>query len=61
MRDAATDMPEVAGFSFGSFINFGDIKGESQDDKHKDWIEVFDTLGPCSIKWQTAAKYGLKI
>jgi type VI protein secretion system component Hcp len=21
-------------------VNFGDIKGESQDDKHKDWIEV---------------------
>jgi type VI protein secretion system component Hcp len=21
-------------------INFGDIKGESQDDKHKDWIEI---------------------
>ncbi len=26
--------------AFDAFIQLGDIKGESNDDKHKDWIEV---------------------
>ncbi|MEO6800600.1 MAG: type VI secretion system tube protein Hcp [Rhodanobacter sp.] len=26
--------------AFDAFINLGDIKGESTDDKHKEWIEI---------------------
>jgi len=26
--------------AFDAFLNFDGIKGESQDDKHKDWIEI---------------------
>lgn len=26
--------------SFNGFVNFGDIKGESTDKDHKDWVEV---------------------
>ena len=35
---AATSQMAVAASDI--FIKIGDIKGESQDDKHKDWIEV---------------------
>jgi len=31
---------DVKGGSFNAFVNFGDIKGESTDKDHKDWIEV---------------------
>ena len=61
VQDAANDMPEVAGFSFSQFLTIDGIKGESQDDKHKDEIEVFSALGLNSIKWQAAARYGLKL
>ena len=61
VQDAANDMPEVAGFSFSQFLELDGIKGESQDDKHKDEISPFSALGPTSIKWQTAVKYGLKL
>jgi hypothetical protein len=44
LQQAAKDYPEVSGFSFGGFISFGDIKGESTDDKgHKDWVAVLNT------------------
>ena len=61
VKDAASDMPEVAGFAFDVFAKLGDIKGESMDDKHKDEIELFGNLGPATYKWQTAVKYGWKI
>jgi len=61
VRDAASDMPEVAGYAFDLFAKLGDIKGESQDDKHKDEIGLLQTLGPASFKWQSAVKYAWKI
>ena len=43
VKDAASDMPEVAGYAFDTFLKLDGIKGESQDDKHKDWIEIFSS------------------
>ena len=31
---------EVDGFAFDAFVHFGDIKGESTDKDHKDWIMI---------------------
>jgi hypothetical protein len=60
VQDAASDMPEVAGFAADIFAKLGDIKGESIDDKHKGEID-FSGLGRSAWKWQTALKYSLKI
>ncbi len=62
VKDAASDMPEVAGYASDIFAKLGDIKGESMDDKHKDEIELlsFETLGTSSPKWQAAMQYGWK-
>ena len=32
--------------AFNAFVNFGDIKGESTDKDHKDWIEVLSYSSP---------------
>jgi hypothetical protein len=37
LRDA--DLNAVTGGAF-SFVSFGDIKGESTDKDHKDWISL---------------------
>jgi type VI secretion system secreted protein Hcp len=36
----AAASPQVALAASDLFIKIGDIKGESQDDQHKDWVEV---------------------
>ena len=36
----AAASPQVALAATDIFIKIGDIKGESQDDQHKDWVEV---------------------
>mgnify|MGYP001144908033 CR=1 FL=1 len=58
VRDAASDMPEVALFAADTFLKLGDIKGESIDNKHRDLID-FITTSPA--KWQGAVKYGWKL
>lgn len=44
--------------AFNVFVNFGDIKGESLEDKHKDWVQVtkvtFNVSQPASFTRQTA-------
>ena len=30
----------VKGGAFNAFVNFGDIKGESTDKDHKDWVSI---------------------
>jgi hypothetical protein len=60
VQDAASDMPEVAGFAADIFLKLGDIKGESQDDKHKESIQLLSASG-LSLKVQTAARYGWKV
>jgi len=37
---SAEDLAIVAAGTAKPFLKLGDIKGESTDDKHKDWIEV---------------------
>ncbi len=32
------ELGEVSGGAFNGFVNFGDIKGESTDKDHKDWV-----------------------
>jgi len=39
------DLERASGGAFNAFVNFGDIKGESTDKDHKDWIS-FRPLGP---------------
>ncbi len=34
------ELSDVAGGAFNAFINFGDIKGESTDKDHKDWVQL---------------------
>jgi len=34
------DLSTATGGAFNTFINFGDIKGESTNDNHKDWISI---------------------
>jgi type VI protein secretion system component Hcp len=34
------EMNKAVGGAFNAFVNFGDIKGESTDKDHKDWIEI---------------------
>jgi hypothetical protein len=57
VKDAASDMPEVAGYALDVFAKLGDIKGETIDDKHKSETEIFEKLGTASFGWQTAVKY----
>jgi hypothetical protein len=33
-------LAKVAGGAFNAFLNFGDIKGESTDKDHKDWVQI---------------------
>jgi len=42
-KRAAKDLPprkgqDVGGGAFNAFVNFGDIKGESTDKDHRDWV-----------------------
>ena len=60
VQDAASDMPEVSGFAFDSFIKLDGIDGESTDDKHRGEIEVLGGMGHSAWKWQTAVKYTFK-
>ena len=34
------ELEKVAGGAFDGFANFGDIKGESTDKDHKDWVTI---------------------
>jgi hypothetical protein len=34
------ELGKVSAGKFNGFANFGDIKGESTDKDHKDWIEI---------------------
>jgi Type VI secretion system effector, Hcp len=34
------ELGKVSAGTFNGFLSFGDIKGESTDKDHKDWIEV---------------------
>lgn len=43
---AVASAPAMAAFDI--FMKLGDIKGESTDDKHKDWIELFSYSGGVS-------------
>jgi type VI protein secretion system component Hcp len=38
MKVSKEEMKSIKGGAL--FINFGDIKGESTDDKHEKWIEI---------------------
>ncbi len=61
VQDAASDMPEVAGFSFGDyFLKIDGVDGESSDDKHKGEIQL-DSFKLSAPKWHSAIQYGLKI
>jgi len=44
--------------AFNAFVNFGDIKGECTEDKHKDWVAVtkvtFNISQPASFTRQSA-------
>jgi hypothetical protein len=35
-----SEINPIVGGAYNSFVNIGDIKGESMDEKHKDWIEI---------------------
>jgi hypothetical protein len=34
------DLEKVQGGAFNAFATFGDIKGESTDKDHKDWVTI---------------------
>ena len=36
------ELDKVSAGAFNGFANFGDIKGESTDKDHKDWIQILD-------------------
>jgi type VI protein secretion system component Hcp len=40
------EMKGVVGGAVDAYLNIDGIKGESTDDKYKDWIEVLDTKLP---------------
>ena len=62
VKDAASDMPEVAGYAFDTFLKLDGIKGESMDDKHKDWIDLnWSSVKASSPKWENAVVYGWKM
>ncbi len=37
---SASSMREVIGGMFDAYLSLDGIKGESQEDQHKDWIEI---------------------
>ncbi len=43
---------------FNAFVNFGDIKGESTDANHKDWIEVTSYRQPITRAVSAAGRSG---
>ena len=55
VQDAASDLPEVSGFAFDTFLMLDGIKGESSDDKHKGEID-FSGL---PLKLQIAVRYSI--
>lgn len=57
VQDAASDMPDVAGFAFDAFLKLDGVKGESADHKHGSEIHI-ESLLQAPVKWQTAVKYG---
>ena len=34
------ELNKATGGEFNGFVNFGDIKGESTDKDHKDWVTI---------------------
>ena len=34
------ELDKVSAGAFNTFLNFGDIKGESTDKDHKDWVMI---------------------
>jgi hypothetical protein len=34
------ELDKVSAGAFDTFLNFGDIKGESTDKDHKDWVTI---------------------
>jgi len=59
VRDAANDMPEVAGFASDYLLELDGIKGESAMHVKLDALSV--KLGGMASKWNLAWKYGKKI
>jgi len=59
VRDAANDMPDVAGFASDYLLELDGIKGESAMAVKLDALSV--KLGAVSNKWNLAWKYGKKI
>jgi hypothetical protein len=59
VRDAANDMPDVAGFASDYLLEIDGIKGESSMAWKLDALSV--KLGDMSMKWNAAWKYGKKI
>jgi hypothetical protein len=41
VKDLPAKNKNVKGGAFNSFVNFGDIKGESQDNKYRDFVEIY--------------------
>lgn len=37
-----TELSQVSAGEFNRFVNFGDIKGESTEKDHKDWVTILD-------------------
>jgi len=35
-----SEIGQIVGGAFNAFLNFGDVKGESTDKDHKDWVSV---------------------
>jgi hypothetical protein len=56
VRDAANDMPDVAGFASDYLLMIDGIKGESAMHVKLDALSV--KLGSMSEKWNVAWKYG---
>jgi hypothetical protein len=42
LKDLSVKGKKVKGGAYDTFANFGDIKGESTDKGHKDWVEVMN-------------------
>ena len=36
------ELADVSGGKSDAFVMFGDIKGESQQSSHADWVEILD-------------------
>lgn len=57
VRDAANDMPDVAGFASDYLLELDGIKGESKMAAKLDALSL-KQLGTMSVKWNMAWKYG---